>query len=165
MIFKTYSTKETKKLAADLAQEVVKSKLQKHACVFALEGELGVGKTTFIQGFAKALKIKRRITSPTFVLIKNYKLQTTPVVKQGSLRGTANYKLLIHVDAFRLKDWRELVPLGIKEMFASPKNIILIEWAERVRPILPRKYIKIHIDHLGKTSRKITITFPKSLFQ
>ena len=146
MIFKAKSPKETQKIAADLARKVVKLKPQKHACVFALEGELGAGKTTFIQGFAKALKIKRRITSPTFVLIKNYSLHTT------------HYKLLFHIDAFRLKDWRDLASLGIKDIFAGPENIVLIEWAERIRPILPEKHIKIHIDHLNQTTRQISIT-------
>ncbi len=146
MIFKTKSAKETQKIAADLAHKVIKSKPQKHARVFALEGELGAGKTTFIQGFAKALKIKQKITSPTFVLMRHYKL------------GAGNWKLLVHIDAFRLKDWRDLVSLGIKDIFAGPENIILIEWAERVRSILPQKLTRIHIDHLDKTIRQISIT-------
>lgn len=146
MIFKTKGSKETKKIAADLARKVVKSKPQKHACVFALEGELGAGKTTFIQGFAKALKIKQKITSPTFVLMRHYKL------------GIGGWELLIHIDAFRLKDWHDLASLGIKDIFADLGNIILIEWAERVQPILPRDCIKIHIDHIGKNERKISIS-------
>ena len=146
MILTTKSAKETQKLAADLARKVVKSKPLKHARVFALEGELGAGKTTFIQGFAKALKIKQRITSPTFVLMRSYKLPTT------------HYSLLFHIDAFRLKDWHDLASLGIKDILAAPGNIVLIEWAERVQPILPKKHTKIHIDHLEKNTRKITIT-------
>ncbi len=146
MIFKTKSAKETQKTAANLAQKTVNSKPFKHAHVFALEGELGAGKTTFVQGFAKALKIKQKITSPTFVLMRQHKLEI------------GNWKLLIHVDAFRLRDWRDLVSLGIKDILADPENIILIEWAERVRPILPKKHTKIHIDHLDKTTRQISIT-------
>ncbi len=146
MIFKTRGAKETQKLAANLAQKTANSKPLKHARIFALEGELGAGKTTFIQGFAKALKIRQRITSPTFVLMRHYKLKTI------------NWKLLVHIDAFRLRDWHDLASLGVKDIFADPGNIILIEWAERVRPILPQKRIKIHIDHLGNNTRKITIT-------
>ena len=148
MVFKTKSAEETKKVAADLARKIIKAKPQRQACVIALEGELGAGKTTFIQGFAKALKIKQKITSPTFVLIKSYKL---PAI---------TYKLLYHIDAFRLKDWHDLVSLGIKEIFANPQNIILIEWAERVKSILPKKRINIHIDHISKNERKISITNP-----
>lgn len=146
MIFKTASAKETQKIAANLARKIVKLKPQKHACVFALEGELGAGKTTFIQGFAKALKIKQRITSPTFVLMRHYKLRI------------GNCKLLVHIDAFRLKDWHDLASLGIKDILADPGNIVLIEWAERIRPILPQKRTKIHIDHLDQTTRQISIT-------
>jgi len=148
MVFKTKSAKETKKVAADLARKIIKTKPQRQACVITLEGELGAGKTTFIQGFAKALKIKQKITSPTFVLIKSYKLSAT------------TYKLLYHIDAFRLKDWHDLSSLGIKEIFANPQNIILIEWAERVKSILPKKRINIHIDHISKNERKISITKP-----
>jgi tRNA A37 threonylcarbamoyladenosine biosynthesis protein TsaE len=57
-----------------------------------------------------------------------------------------------------LKDWRDLASLGIKDIFANPENIVLIEWAERVQPILPQKRTRIHIDHLEKNARKITIT-------
>ena len=146
MIFKTKSAGETQKIAADLAQKIINSKPLRRARILALEGELGAGKTTFVQGFAKALKIKRKITSPTFVLIKNYTLPTT------------HYALLYHIDAFRLKDWHDLVSLGIRDVFADPRNIILIEWAERVRPILPQKRTGVHIDHLGKNTRKIAIT-------
>jgi len=146
MVFKTKSAEETKKVAADLARKIIKTKPQRQACIIALEGELGAGKTTFIQGFAKALKIRQKITSPTFVLIKSYKLSAT------------TYKLLYHIDAFRLKDWHDLVSLGIKEIFANPQNIILIEWAERVKSILPKKRINIHIDHISKNERKISIT-------
>ena len=151
MIFKTKSAKETQKTAANLVRKIIKLKPQKHARVFALEGELGAGKTTFIQGFAKALKIKQKITSPTFVLIKNYSLHTT------------HYKLLYHIDAFRLRDWRDLVSLGIKDIFADPGNVIMIEWAERVRPILPLQKTTVHIDHLGENTRKITITSVNNL--
>jgi tRNA threonylcarbamoyladenosine biosynthesis protein TsaE len=151
MIFKTKGAKETQKLADDLARKTIKSKPLKHARVIAFEGELGAGKTTFIQGFAKALKIKQRITSPTFVLMRHYK------------PGIGNWKLLVHIDAFRLRSWRDLDSLGIKDIFGDPGNIVLIEWAERVRPILPSKCTKIHIDHLGENTRKITITFPKGL--
>ena len=156
MIFKTASAKETQKLAADLARKTVDSKPLKHAHILALEGELGAGKTTFIQGFARALKIKQRITSPTFVLMRHYKLGTGNPGRP--LDSGLGWELLIHIDAFRLKDWHDLASLGIKDILAAPGNIVLIEWAERVQPILPKKHTKIHIDHLEKNTRKITIT-------
>ena len=146
MIYKTKSLKETRKIASALAKKVLKSGPQKHAVVIALEGELGAGKTVFVKSFAKALGIKTHITSPTFVLMKHY-----PVKKPG-------FKLLVHIDAYRLNNHRDLIPLGVKEMMLNPENIILIEWSERVKQILPAKCFTVHIDHLDKNSRKISIT-------
>ncbi|TSC74810.1 MAG: UPF0079 ATP-binding protein [Parcubacteria group bacterium Gr01-1014_44] len=142
--FTTKNAKETEKLGGILAKEFSESSSQK-AVVVGLEGELGAGKTTFVKGFAKDLGVKEKILSPTFVLIKNYRLRTI------------NYKLLCHIDAYRLKNHRDLVPLGIKEILADPQNIVLIEWSDRVEKILPKKYIKIHIDHLEQNERKFTI--------
>ena len=137
------SEKQTQKVAGNLAQKVTKTKLAKHAVAIALEGELGAGKTTFVKGFARALGIKFHITSPTFVILRNYQLPT------------ANFQLLFHIDAYRLRDHRDLISLGIKELLADPTNIVLIEWSDRVRKILPAKYIRIHIDHMGIKTRKI----------
>ena len=146
MIYKTKNPKETQKIASELVQKLLKSKPQKHAIVIALEGELGAGKTTFVKSFAKHLGISSHITSPTFVLMKHY-----PIKK-------SDFKLLIHIDAYRLKDHKDLIPLSIKELVANPENIILIEWSERVKQILPAKCFTIHIDHTGENQRKITIT-------
>ena len=141
MIQVTKSPKETEKLAGFLLAKITKNKSKK-ALVVALEGELGAGKTTFTKGLAKSLGIKTKIKSPTFNLIKNY---------------SVNSKILYHIDCYRLKNYRDLLPLGIKEIISNPQNIVIIEWSDRVREILPKKYIKIHIDHMNKNTRKITI--------
>ena len=140
------SVRETGKIATGLTRKLIKAGPQKHAVVIALEGELGAGKTTFVKAFAKAFGIKAHITSPTFVLLKGYGLQVT------------GYRFLYHVDAYRLKNYRDLLPLGVKEVMTNPENIILIEWADRVKPILPKKYIKIHMDHVNLKTRKINIS-------
>ena|SRR3989344_3585821 len=145
MVYKSNSVKKTQKIATNIALKIFKSKPRRHAIIVALEGELGAGKTTFVKGFARALGVKSHITSPTFVILKGYRLQV------------AGYRFLYHIDTYRLKDHRDLIPLGVKEIIADPKNIILIEWSDRVKKILPKKYIKVHIDHLDKNSRKITI--------
>ena len=142
----SHSVSNTRKIAQDLANKILKNEAHKHAVVIALEGELGAGKTTFVKAFAKTLGIKSHITSPTFVLLKNYSLLT------------AHYKLLWHIDAYRLTDYHDLLPLGVEEAIADQGNIILIEWSERVKPILPKKYIKVHIDHIDKKTRKIAIS-------
>lgn len=145
MVIKTESPAATKKIAADFAHKILDSKAAEAATIIALEGELGAGKTTFTQAFAKTLGVKANITSPTFVLLKKYP------VRKGF------FKNLIHVDAYRLNDWRDLIPLDIEEIIANPENIVLIEWAERIRPMLPAKHITIHIDHLDRRARKISI--------
>ncbi len=139
MIFTSHSPKQTQKIAADLAHRIIKTK---KGAIIALEGELGAGKTTFIQGFAKALGIKEKIKSPTFVLMKKY-------VSQGTN--------LYHLDCYRVESHKDLKIPELKEIIHESHNIILIEWAERVRGILPKKYLTVHIDHIDKKTRKITI--------
>lgn len=145
MDYVTQSAKETQKLGENFAREILLRRGNKKAIVIALEGELGAGKTTFTQGFAKALGIKG-IRSPTFVLMKSYKLKAK------------SYKLMYHIDCYRAKDHRDLETLGLKEVFSEPSNIVLIEWAERVIKILPKDITKVHIDHLSLNNRKIIIT-------
>lgn len=162
MIYQSKSEKETAEIARNLTKQIVSSKIvaprntsdktvalrqaQGKAMVIALEGELGAGKTTFVKTFAKALGVKEKITSPTFVIMRRFMIY--------DLR----FKDLYHIDAYRLNNGNELRTLGIEEIISNPENIVLIEWAERVAEILPEKYIKIHIDHISENERKITIT-------
>ena len=127
--------------------EITRQSANNKALVIGMEGELGAGKTTFIKGFAKGLGVKEKVLSPTFVLMKIYKLNNKSAV----------YKFFVHIDAYRLKDHRDLLALGIKEILVDPQNIVLIEWSDRVKKILPRKYIKIHFDHIEESIRKISI--------
>ena len=142
----TENAKETQKIAADLAKRLIRKKLNK-ALVLALEGELGAGKTTFIKGFSKALGVREKILSPTFVLIHKHKIHAQ--------RSTFN--TLYHIDAYRLNSGKDLSKLGLKEIFANPQNIVLLEWADRVKKVMPRKSIWIHFYHLEQNKRKITI--------
>ena len=139
MILESHSPKQTQKIAADLARKIIKTK---KGAIVALEGELGAGKTTFIQGFAKALGIKSKIKSPTFVLMKKY-------VSHGTN--------LYHLDCYRVDSPKDLKIPELKEILKSSYNIVLIEWAERVREILPKKHITIYIDHISESNRKIKI--------
>lgn len=154
--FVSKSTKETQRIALQLAQEVSKSKSLRHATVIALVGELGAGKTVFIKGFARALGVKGPVNSPTFILIHPYKIP-----RKASSRGERNIKYgiqnLYHIDAYRIKTYKELISLGIKEIITDPRNVVLIEWAERVKQILPRGHIKVHIDHVDEKTRKLTV--------
>ncbi len=123
-------------------------KPKKTATVVGLFGELGAGKTSFTQGVAKAFGIKDHITSPTFVLEKIYKLGKK-----------FDYDHLVHIDAYRLEGARELSALGWDEILADPKNIIFIEWPERVEEALPEDMIKIYFEAIGikEEERRIRI--------
>lgn len=138
------SAEETQKIAFDLAQKIIKTK---KGAVIALEGELGAGKTVFVKGFAKALGIKSKIKSPTFVLMKKYEIETRDKKKET--------KFLYHLDCYRVRDEKDLKISELKEIFEESHDMILIEWAERIKKILPQPHIKIHIDHIDKNIRKI----------
>ncbi len=132
---------ETKKFARLLVRELLKKKSRRQgALILALTGDLGSGKTTFVQGFLRGLGIRGRITSPTFVLMKNYKPKTI------------NYKLARHIDCYRIKKPGELLKLGLKEILNSSQNIILIEWAEKIRRLLPKNSIWINFSHGKKAN-------------
>lgn len=164
MEFISKSVKETQKIASDLADKIIKSG---EGAVVALEGELGAGKTTFIQGFAKALKIKSKIKSPTFVLMKKYSISQNAkpnVLKkafaQNRTRKTYDIQqntFLYHLDCYRVRDHKDLKISEFKEIIEMSHNIVLIEWAERIKEILPKKHITVHIDHISENERKITI--------
>ena len=149
----TKTEAETQKMAETLAKEVLSVEGQPGACVVALVGDLGAGKTVFVRGFAKALGVKEKITSPTFVILKSYKLQAK------------SYKLLVHIDAYRLDNPEEMEILGWSEAIKDPKNIILIEWAEKIEKILPKPYFLVNFSHngaiRGEHSRTIDIKLIK----
>ncbi len=129
----TENAKETQKVGEILAQEIKKGQ---KALIIGLEGELGSGKTTFIQGLAKGLKIKERITSPTFVIIK----------KIG---------WFYHIDCYRVKS-KDLLDLGFREIISQP-NLVVIEWAEKIKKILPKNTFWIKFEYLDKNKRKMII--------
>jgi tRNA threonylcarbamoyladenosine biosynthesis protein TsaE len=132
--------RETNKLAKILAREIIKKSLKTEtALTIGLEGELGSGKTTFIKAFAKGLGIKKRLTSPTFVLMKNYR----------------NF---YHIDCYRIKSYKDILGLDFQEIISNPKNIILIEWAEKVKKILPKDVIWIKFKIISEKEREIKIS-------
>lgn len=147
MEFVSLNAQETQEMAYNFAKEFLREKnRRKHAVFIALQGELGAGKTTFAQGFAKGFGIEEQITSPTFVIFKMYSM---PLGKW--------FKKLVHVDCYRLKEAKELELLGFRDVLKDPMNIILMEWPERVNGIVPKNRILVHIDHMSENSRKISM--------
>jgi|SRR3989344_721074 len=115
----------------------------KTATVVGLAGDLGAGKTTFIQGAAKSLGIEESVTSPTFVIEKIYPLVDQP------------FAHLIHIDAYRLKSADELVALGWGEIIRDPRNVIFIEWPERVSNIMPADAKRLKLRFIDEKTRGI----------
>lgn len=148
MTYLAHSPEETQSFAKEQAHRLVKEGAGA-PLVIALEGELGAGKTTFTQAFAEALGVKDRLKSPTFVLMKHYKIKPTTNDQQLTT--------LYHLDCYRLRDSKDLEPLGMKDIFNNLQNIVLIEWAERVADILPKNHWLVHIDHISEQERNITI--------
>jgi len=131
----TNSAEETQKLAEKMAETL------KGGEIFVLTGDLGAGKTTFIQGLAKGLGIKNSLTSPTFVLMKRY-------------CGDKN-RYLVHIDCYRIESSVALSDLGLDEIFEDKRNIIVIEWGERIKDVLPERYRQIKFGCINGNQRGI----------
>lgn len=151
VIIITTNDKETKKTAEILAKEFLKTKLASTALVIGLEGDLGGGKTTFTQGFAKGLGIKEKIISPTFIVMRKHEIRSTKSKIQ-------RFKTFIHIDAYRLEEPEELEVLGWDDLVRDPKNIIIVEWANKIKRILPKNYIQIKFKHIKENERQITLS-------
>lgn len=133
----TQSSEETKLLAEKLAKRLGPGDF------IALYGNLGSGKTTFIQGLAKGLGIQRRIISPTFIIVRHYKTE------KGSF---------YHIDLYRAKSLEDLLSLGINEVLEDKTNIVAVEWAEKMGKLLPKKRLDISFEYVDENKRKIKIT-------
>ena len=139
------SSADTRKIGELLAKEILVERLGTTAKVLALLGDLGSGKTTFLQGFAKGLGIKQRILSPTFVILKKFKIE-----KVG-------FDFFYHIDCYRIQKEKEILALGFGEISSNPKNIIAIEWGDRIKKVLPRNSLFIEFKFIDKNKRRITI--------
>lgn len=113
------------------------------ATVIGLRGDLGSGKTTFVQALARALGLTEQITSPTFVIEKIYNLD-----------GKRVFKKLIHIDAYRLESGEELLKLGLTDLLQDKNNLIIIEWPERVEGVLG-EFRKITFKFIDEETREI----------
>lgn len=142
------SARETKKLGALIAKTVINSKPGKHAKVFGLIGDLGSGKTTFIQGFIKMFAGKQRVTSPTFLIFKPYAIKKT----------FKSHRKVYHVDLYRIHSRKDLAILGFKNILKNPHNIVLIEWAGKIKTLLPKNTIWLHFKHGRNRNERIIKT-------
>jgi tRNA threonylcarbamoyladenosine biosynthesis protein TsaE len=141
----SHSTLETKRIGEILAKKISKKVSKEKALILALEGELGSGKTTFLQGFAKGLGIKEKILSPTFIILKKFEIRNS------------KFETFYHIDCYRIKKPKEILDLGFKEIIKNPKNLVAIEWADRIRQIIPKGALWLKFKVINRTQREIML--------
>lgn len=141
----TNSALETKKAATEMAKQILGCKPKKKAFLIGLVGDLGGGKTTFVQGLAKGLGIKDKILSPTFVIMRKFKV------------SNSKFQAFYHVDCYRTEKSKEILSLGFGKIIQNPENIVAVEWADKVKNILPKTTTWINFDFVNNKKRKITI--------
>lgn len=144
--FLTEDYLETQDIGMALAETI---EAQDKAIVLGLSGDLGAGKTTFLQGFAKGLGIKEKVISPTFVIMNRFD------IKKGK------FKNFYHFDCYRIERAKEMENLGFEEIISDPKNIVCIEWPEKIKKILPLDLISIRFNILEGDNREIIIDYGK----
>jgi tRNA threonylcarbamoyladenosine biosynthesis protein TsaE len=135
----SHSLSETQKIAAKYARS-----LKGVGGIITLSGDLGSGKTAFVQGFAQALGVKQRVLSPSYTLIRSY---TVP----------DSESTLYHIDLYRLEKTPSLDHLGLSEIFSQGNNYILIEWPDRLGGLLPKKHTNIELLYISPNEREIVI--------
>jgi tRNA threonylcarbamoyl adenosine modification protein YjeE len=134
------SVEETQKFAKDFLGQL------KDKSVIALEGSLGAGKTTFVQGLAKSLGIKRRVLSPTFVFLRSYKLENQP------------FQVFHHFDLYRCQTLEEVKSTGLEEILLDKNCLVAIEWPEIAKEILPENTVWLKFKKIDENTRKIEIS-------
>jgi tRNA threonylcarbamoyladenosine biosynthesis protein TsaE len=136
---------EINKIAKELIKKVSKIKTNK-ARIIAMSGDLGTGKTTLTQEISKELGIKKGIVSPTFVIMKIYKINSSD-------KSLKEIKRLVHIDAYRLEESKELEKIGWKNLYEDKENLIIIEWPENVKDCLDAKTHYVYLKHVDEETR------------
>ena len=138
---------ELHSFACDFLRDILGDKKRETAVVIQLSGDLGAGKTAFVKEVAKCFGIEEEITSPTFVIQKEYNIK----------RDDVPFKKMIHIDAYRLEDKSELEYLGWNELIQNPEHIIFMEWPEQVEGISLPETILVNIKILDGELREIRV--------
>jgi len=136
----TKSFEQTQSFAQEFANTL------KGGDILLLFGDLGAGKTTFMQGVAKGLDISQTALSPTFIIMRSYEVSNNEEIKN-----------LYHLDLYRINSEHDLDGLGMQEIFVDNKSIVAIEWPEKLGKMLPEKRIEIRLKYISDEEREITI--------
>ncbi|PIT92734.1 MAG: tRNA (adenosine(37)-N6)-threonylcarbamoyltransferase complex ATPase subunit type 1 TsaE [Candidatus Harrisonbacteria bacterium CG10_big_fil_rev_8_21_14_0_10_42_17] len=139
------SPREMNIFATTTARTFLTRKTLLQPLIITLQGDLGSGKTTFAQGFLRELGVREHITSPTFLLIKEYALRHS------------FYHRAYHIDCYRLHAPKELPPLSFQDLFLDLHAIFLIEWPHIIEKHIPQSRVRIYFEHDTKSRRFVTM--------
>lgn len=142
-VFETYTPEETFDIAESFGRNA------ERGAVYALLGDLGVGKTVFSKGFAKGLGVRETVVSPTFTILREYRSGRLP---------------LYHFDVYRIEEPEEMNEIGYREYFYGD-GVSLIEWADQVPELIPENAFRVRIEKdpsRGPGYRKITVFGPEN---
>ncbi len=117
--------------------------------IFALVGDLGAGKTTFSKTFLKELGVEQHVQSPTFSIINSYIIDFN------------GFKKVFHIDVYRIEDTKELEVLHFNEILENPDHIVVIEWADKIRELIPATATWMTFEHESVETRTVTIEHNK----
>lgn len=115
------------------------------AVLVTLHGDLGAGKTTFVQALGKELGVESIIQSPTYVLMKSYPLDNA----RGTPASGGRFKKLVHIDAYRLNEPEEFKTLKPESFLSDPAALVVLEWPEQVGDLLPRPDLRLNLSSEG----------------
>lgn len=150
MKYEVKNLEELRAVAGSVLLSFVEKPQKSTATVVGLSGDLGAGKTAFTKCIASILGINEVVTSPTFILEKGY------AIPHGSLLGE-RFTKLIHIDAYRLEDEKEMRALEWDSLILDEHNLIFIEWPEQVKGVLPKDIIMISFQYLDEGVRSVTV--------
>lgn len=146
MKYISHSEDETKNIGKKIAAKL------KGGEVLAIQGDLGAGKTILAKGIAKGLGCKKIVNSPTFVLMKIYKIKFQ--ILNIKLAGKI-IKYICHIDAYRINSAKDIEAIGALEYFGKEDTISIVEWPEKIKKILPRDTIWVELGYGKKELERV----------
>lgn len=144
-----FSLKNIEEQARTVLDKIKTERVDEGAFLLLLSGELGAGKTTFVQALGRVLGVKERLVSPTFLIQKEYETKDK------------TFRRLVHIDAYRLKSKSELEELGWKELVSDPETLVVVEWPEQVGMTGgTRNVLLLTFEHVREGIRRATFRSP-----
>jgi tRNA threonylcarbamoyladenosine biosynthesis protein TsaE len=136
---------QTKNFGRAMAKKIKRFNF-KGAAILGLRGELGAGKTTFVQGFAEEMAVKEKVLSPTFIIMRHFKLEAE------------KFTDFYHFDCYRIAgEKKELAEINFWQIIDNPQNVVLIEWADRIESFLPEETVWLDFKVMEKNKREIIV--------